>query len=240
MKSIKILPLNVHNSWGEFLNQDRLSQLEKIAHSIGDHFTPVEDKVLRFMTNDLKRLKIVILGQDPYPQEGRATGRAFEVGDLASWGDSFRQVSLKNIVRLIHKTSNNIERYDQIKSFSEIKALILKDEFKILRPNELFKSWEKQGVLLLNSYFTCEVGRPESHREIWADFSNDLMQYLVKQNPHLTWFLWGKEANSFRRLIINGKIYSSRHPMMCSEEFEDDFLKSPCFHDTRSDIQWLG
>lgn len=240
MNSIKILPSNIHNSWDEFLDGDRLTQLEKIEHSIGNNYTPAHDKILKFLTNDLKALKIIILGQDPYPEEGRATGRAFEVGDLESWSSSFKQISLKNIVRLIHKTYNNIEDYNAIQPFSAIKAMIPKGEFRILPPNELFRSWEKQGVLLLNSYLTCEIGRPASHREIWADFSKGLIEYIVKKNSGLIWFLWGKEANNFRSLITNGRIYSSRHPMMCSCAFDDDFLKSSCFNETRNEIHWLG
>lgn len=240
MGEIKILPAEINSSWTDFLDSKILNMLSDIDKKIGGNYTPDTDKVLRFMHNDLNDMKVVILGQDPYPEKGRATGRAFEVGDLVSWQDKFKQVSLKNIVRLIYKTYKNIENYDEIKSFSEIKKEIITGQFNILPPNKIFESWEKQGVLLLNSYLTCEIGNPGSHREIWNEFSNNLIKYIAKKNSNLIWFLWGKDANAFRMFIVKGRIYSSRHPMMCSKEFEDDFLKSDCFKDTKDIINWTG
>jgi len=72
------------------------------------------------------------ISHDPYPEKGIATGRAFEVGGLKSWEQPFRQVSLKNIIRLIHKSYNNITRYEDIPSFTEIKKEIKAGRFPIL------------------------------------------------------------------------------------------------------------
>lgn len=238
MRNISILPPKIHSSWENFLDEYMLRELAGIENKIGNCFTPSEDKILRFMVNNLKELKIVILGQDPYPEKGIATGRAFEVGGLNSWNTKFKQVSLKNIIRLLYKTYNNIEDYDQIKSFSEIKNEITRGQFRILPLNELFESWERQGVLLLNSYLTCETGKPGSHRDIWAGFAGRLIGYMVEQRQDLIWFLWGKNAGSFAERIIKGSIYSCRHPMMCSPEYEDDFLKSDCFKRTADIINW--
>jgi len=240
LNKINILPAEINSSWNDFLDNEILNMLYNIEKRIGSNYTPDTDKVMRFMRNDLSDMKVVILGQDPYPEKGRATGRAFEVGDLASWQDKFKQVSLKNIVRLIYKTYKNIDNYDEIKSYSEIKKEINAGLFNILPPNKIFESWEKQGVLLLNAYLTCEIGNPGSHRVIWAEFADSLIRYIVKKNNSLIWFLWGKDANVFRKYIIKGQIYSCRHPMMCSVEFEDDFLKSNCFKDTKDIINWIG
>ena len=240
MRYSKLLPLDVHNSWKGFLDDTILNELLLIEEKIRDNHTPPAENVLRFMVNDLDALKVIILGQDPYPEKGRATGRAFEVGDMTLWNASFKQVSLKNIVRLLHKTYNNIENYDDIKSFNQIKEEIEKGQFNILPPHELFKSWERQGVLLLNSYLTCEVGKPGSHREIWPEFAGRLIEYISGRKPGLKWFLWGKNANSYSEHIIKGKIYSSRHPMMCSGAYEDDFLKAICFKETADTVNWLG
>src|SRR6056297_1193057 len=138
---MKLMPENHHSSWKNFLNKNKKLILE-IEDKIGDNINPEPGNVLRFLNQDLSKIKIIILGQDPYPEKGRATGRAFEVGDLNSWNEKFRQVSLKNIVRSIHKTYNGYTEYQDIKKFSQIQKEIKKRRFKILSPNKLFKCWE--------------------------------------------------------------------------------------------------
>ena len=240
LKGMHILPRCIDDAWLAFLDEDRLHALGEIEQKIGNHYTPRTENVMRFLSSPLNSLKIVILGQDPYPAEGRATGRAFEVGDLASWQDKFKQVSLKNIVRLLHKTYNGIKVYEDIKKFSEIQKEIKEEKFKILPPDKIFKYWQQQGVLLLNAYLTCEIGNPGSHREIWRDFTIQVIQYMVNKNPTLKWFLWGSDAISYSQYIPEHNIYKNRHPMMCSNRFPDDFLKSNCFQDTRDIVNWLG
>lgn len=230
----------VHPSWKDFLNEERVKQIENIEKLIGENINPEKENVLRFLNLDLQGIKVVILGQDPYPEKGRATGRAFEVGDLTDWNDKFRQVSLKNIVRLIYKNYNNIDEYLDIKKFSEIQKEIKTGKFNILQPNVLFKSWEEQGVLLLNTYFTVECGKPGSHIKIWSNFSQELLKYISQNNKNISWFLWGKQAEEKSVFITSGKKYISRHPMMCSKKYDDDFLKANCFKDNMNVINWLG
>lgn len=237
---MSLLPDNIHKSWNKFLTNDSIEELNNIEQKIGKNINPEHKNVLRFLQCDLRNIRAVILGQDPYPEKGRATGRAFEVGDLHSWNDKFRQVSLKNIIRLIHKTYNGINEYKEIKKFSVIQEEIKSGEFKILPPNEIFSSWERQGVLLLNTYLSVESGITGSHIEIWEPFSIKLLEFISNENKNINWFLWGKQAENKKKYIINGIFYISRHPMMCSEKFEDDFLKNNCFEDTMDIINWLG
>lgn len=234
-----LLPERIHDSWNDFLTIEILDRLDKIESQIGDNFNPERKFVLRFLNSNVYEIQVVILGQDPYPSP-IATGRAFEVKDLASWMQPFKQVSLKNIVRLLYKTYQGIENYSDIPSFDEIKEKIRQGEFHILPPNQLFESWDKQGVLLLNTYLTCEKWISNSHREIWGDFAVEIIQYIVKKNPNANWFLWGKEANQYSYLLPQNKIYKSRHPMMCNEAYFNDFLKSDCFKKTKDRINWLG
>lgn len=237
---MSLLPINIHNSWNDFLTNEIVEELNNIEQKIGKNINPEHSNVLRFLQCDLNNIKVVILGQDPYPEKGRATGRSFEVGDLHSWNDKFRQVSLKNIVRLIHKGYNNINDYKDIKKFSEIQEEIKASTFKILPPNEIFSSWEEQGVLMLNTYLSVESGITGSHIAIWEPFSIKLLEFISNENKNINWFLWGKQAEDKKKYIKNGKFYISRHPMMCSEKYEDDFLRNKCFKDTMNIINWLG
>lgn len=235
MKNI-IVP-DYDESWSEFFTEN-LKLLETIDSQIdGDDFNPAPENVLRFAKKPLSECKVLIMGQDTYPAKGVATGRAFEVGGLVSWNSFFRQVSLKNIVRNLYGTYTGESKYT---TFSEIQKKISNGEFKILPPDELFASWANQGVLLLNAALTCKVGVPGSHSEYWREFNENLIKYIDSHKPDMIYFLWGAEAKKIQPLIQNGKVYRSRHPMMCSEEYMGDFLKNTHFEKTKGIINWLG
>ncbi|NLW17989.1 MAG: uracil-DNA glycosylase [Firmicutes bacterium] len=235
----KLLPPNSHPSWADYLTNERLAQLEDIENKIGTGYDPAPHLVLRFLTTDLTQMQVVILGQDPYPQPGVARGRAFEVGGLTSWLDNFPQSSLRNIVRLLYRTYKGINDYAAIPKFQQIREEIRRGTWQILPPHKLFAAWEAQGVLLLNTCFTVK-GKPGEHAAIWLDFTRELLQYISEVKPNLHWFLWGKHAQSFMPYISSGIFHCSRHPMLCSPRYEDDFLRSDCFHATRELINWLG
>lgn len=236
-----LLPKNIHSSWESFFTEDILNELKLIETQIGKNYNPVnKEDILKFLKLNLNTVRIIWLGQDVYPANGVATGRAFEVGTLNSWLDKFRQVSLKNIIRLIHKEYNGITDYKDIKKFSEIQREIQNKQFNLKGPKDLFNSLEQQGVMFLNTSFTCEVGKPNSHKLIWQDFSIKVMEYISEKNPNIVWFLWGKEAISNKVHIKNGSFFESRHPMMCSEKYEDDFLKFEGLKETKGTINWLG
>ncbi len=227
-------------SWSGFFTGEILRELERIEEKIGYNHTPCRENILRIFNTNLNKAKICIVGQDVYYQPGVATGRSFEVGGLTDWNTPFRQISLKNIVRLIHKNYNGIEDYRGINKFTEILMEINDGKFRILPPDNLFESLERQGVLFLKTYLTCEINRPNSHRHLWEGFAQKLFTYISEQKPDLIWFMWGNEALSKKRYIKQGTLYESRHPMMCSEKYDDDFLKSNCFKDTMNIVNWLG
>ena len=95
----------LHSSWSPFFTpavEQALLEIERKIAAEGREYTPDPSNVLRFLSLDLFAVKVLILGQDPYPQKGRATGRAFEVGGLTSWMNPFENASLRNIVRSIY------------------------------------------------------------------------------------------------------------------------------------------
>lgn len=232
---------HIHHSWNDFLTPGIISNLKDIESSIlesNQEFTPKSENVLKFLTVSLTDVKVIILGQDPYPQKGVATGRAFEVGTLKSWNDKFSNISLKNIIRAIYFAYRN----DYLK-YSEIKNQI-SSTFPLKMPNELFAEWEKQGVLLLNTSFTCEVGKSNSHEKLWREFTLSLLKFISKTNPEIVWFLWGNNAKLIVSDINLKNKIESMHPMMCYNKPDrtDDFLygKRNAFVETKHIINWLG
>lgn len=236
-----ISDINVDTSWVEFIEDSNIqNELRSIENRIGTDYTPEQHLVLRFTELDIHKLKVVILGQDPYKPAGVANGRAFQPSNLHYWTDKFRQVSLKNIVRNIYRSKLDIKEYALIPAYN----VIIQRGFSIKQPPEWFDSLENQGVLFLNTSLTCKIGVSNSHKGVWEKFSVACIDYLASHNNDLYWFLWGKEAQNYKNIIEKytdkSKIYESRHPMMCSESYSDDFLRNNCFKDTMDIINWLG
>ncbi len=238
-ESLFLKELDVHPDWFPFLSDEII----KIATNAGAEvtrsvYTPAPEKVLRFLALPLVASKVVILGQDPYPQPGIATGRAFEVGTLQSWSQPFQNVSLKNILRAVYKAYTG-----EIIVYKQLKDKIYTD-FPILPPDQLFKHWESQGVLLLNTSFTCQPGKPGSHKNLWESFTRNLLNYIAEKAPHITWFIWGNHAAGAIKDIPLQNVIATMHPMMCYHlpHRSNDFLygKINCFEPFIPEIDWTG
>lgn len=237
--SLFLKSITIHSDWKSFLSKEIVDLIFQIeAEIVKNNFTPSPEKTLRFLELPLLSVKVIILGQDPYPQTGVATGRAFEVGKLKSWNAPYRNISLKNILRALYKAySGKIINYNSLKAKFD-------NEFPVLPPNKLFKHWENQGVLLLNTSFTCQPGIPGSHKRLWETFSNRLLHFIHLQNNSVIWFLWGNHAlEATKNIDIKHKIVS-QHPMMCYEKEgrDTDFLfgQINCFEQLINEIDWTG
>lgn len=243
-KFINNLHLPVHASWKAFLTEEIIQLVVDIESTLDQReelITPLENRVFHFFTQDLGAIKVLIIGQDPYPQEGVATGRAFEVGTLKSWQDTFRNVSLKNIIRaLYYAETGEYLTYNLIKKQLGAAGLF-NAPFKLLPPDQLFKHWEQEGVLLLNTSFTCQIGRPGSHAKLWSVFTRKLLTFINAANSEINWFLWGNHARGITDHLVLKNSFASNHPMICKSG-ENDFLfgcVNP-FKATAKMIDWTG
>ena len=133
------------------------------------------------------KVKVVIVGQDPYHGEGEAHGISFSVQD---------DVKLPPILQNIYKE--------------------LKDDLGIDRGiNGNLTDWSKEGVLLLNSVLTVEKDKPASHRKIgWELFTDYIIKVINEKNDPVVFILWGNFAKEKSKYITNKKhlIISSTHP----------------------------
>lgn len=149
---------------------------------------PEYDDIFRaFNLIPLEKLKVVIIGQDPYHGFKQANGLAFSV---------YRGVktppSLKNIYKELH---------DDIGC-------------KIVSHGDL-TSWAEQGVLLINSILSVESGKPFSHKDKgWEQFTNKVIQKISSEFEHLVFILWGAPAQKNEHLIDNKRhcILKAPHP----------------------------
>ena len=184
----------ISKSWDKILDQEYkkiyFKNLEKSINKAYEEKTiyPPKNEIFKALElTPYEEVKIVILGQDPYHQEGQAEGLSFSVKDGIR-----KPPSLKNIFKEL-KTDINIE-------IPSTGSLI---------------NWGKQGVLLLNTILTVEKNHPLSHKDIgWQTFTNEIIKQLNEKQDPIVFILWGKEAQKSKEIITNDKhlIIESSHP----------------------------
>ena len=224
----------IHFSYHEFFDDETLNFIENILNIIGEDYTPIKENIFKVFRYDLNQAKVLLLGMDPYPQKGVATGLSFEV-ELESWGDPKVNTSLKNMLKLIYKSY-----YGEILSIEELREKISKREFRILSPDKLFKEWASEGVIFLNTALTTKIGNAGAHINLWKPFTEKLLGFIGKKNPNLTYLLWGGKAQKFEKFIVSGKIVKHNHPAICGKLHNpQDFLNGVSFIETKNDIDWI-
>lgn len=133
--------------------------------------------------------KIVFLGQDPYPQKNVATGLLF---------------------------ANREETVNLSPSLEVIKEAAI--DYTVPHGTIVFditmEDWARQGILLLNSALTCEIGKPGSHAMLWRPFISDLLQNLSNKETGLVYVLFGAQAQTFEPYINSSlnDIINAKHP----------------------------
>jgi len=145
-----------------------------------------------FEACDWSNLKVIIIGQDPYPHARDAHGIAF------SSPSDITPYSLQNIFDEIYKDFFNGDT----------------GGVKVFKHNNLTQ-WGKQGVLLINSIMTTEENEPAAHKSKgWEIFIENLIKMINDKHPgKLVWMLWGASAKKFKPLIQDKHlILESEHP----------------------------
>ncbi|MBN1968770.1 MAG: uracil-DNA glycosylase [Candidatus Delongbacteria bacterium] len=221
---------DIHKDYSLIFDEKTLKRIDEFLDD--NEITPSKCNVFRSLIMPLNDIRIVILGQDPYPQIGAATGLAFEVGNLQSWNQSIPQRSLQNIIRLVYKAY-----FDEWITFSEFRKRNIDNIIK--PPNELFKSWFSQGVMLINSALTTIPGNPSSHMNFWLPIIQRLINYISLNKKDIKYFLWGSFARNFEQIIHFGEIFKCNHPSRINSKNPDDFMYCKCFEETKDLINWL-
>ena len=229
---------NIHEDYYDFFTVEKVTAINSFIKCMEIRkieYIPKNEYVFKALRSSISSRKVCILSNEPYSQGEIATGLAFEVKNT-SWVNHEINISLKNILKLLYKTYTG-----KMEDIEKIRKEICHNEFNILPPNELFKSWEKQGVLLLNSSLTAIEEKTGEHNKFWHPFTRDLMEYISTKNENIVYLLWGKDAEQFEKNILNGEIIKSNHPAKGGHsEGEKDFLKGDFFEKTKDMINWLG
>lgn len=152
----------------------------------GRSYLPAGDKVLRAFARPLSAVKVLIVGQDPYPTPGHPIGLSFAV-------DAH--------VRPLPRSLSNI--YQELEADLGIPRAAHGD----------LSAWSDQGVMLLNRVLTVAPGAPASHRGWgWEKVTEHAIRTLVARDQPLVAVLWGRDAANLRPLLGATPIVESAHP----------------------------
>lgn len=186
---VKIAP-----SWGEKLQSEfdapyfsQLTQFVRKEYATGPCYPPGNQIFNAFNLCPFDKVKVVILGQDPYHEEGQAEGLCFSVADGVQWPPS-----LQNI-------------------FKEIEG----DLHRPAPATGSLRRWAEQGVLLLNSTLTVRAHQAASHAgQGWETFTDAVVRLLSDERENLVFLLWGSYAQH-KGAIVDRQchlVLTSAHP----------------------------
>lgn len=189
------MDVRIEKSWKEALagefEKPYFSTLVGTLHAekdAGRKIYPPGSLIFRaFDLTPVDKVKVVILGQDPYHNPGQAMGLSFSVPDGVP-----APPSLVNIFR-------EIENDLGIKMSG--------------RPN--LENWARQGVLLLNAILTVRAGEAASHSRLgWQEFTDAVISYISSHCKNVTFMLWGNFARSKSSLIDHSRhlVLEAAHP----------------------------
>ena len=158
----------------------------------GRAYLPAGDQVLRAFKQPLHEVKVLIVGQDPYPTPGHPVGLSFSVAPT---------------VRPLPRSLVNIFR-----EYSD-------DLGHPTPANGDLTPWTERGVLLLNRVLTVQPGKPGSHRgKGWESVTEQAIKALAAREGPLVAILWGRDARSLAPLLSGVPLVESAHPSPMSAD----------------------
>ena len=180
----KVLPEN----WFQSPTAQRLAQFVAQEDQTQTIYPPVADRFNSLIHTPFDRVKVVIVGQDPYHGPGQAHGLSFSVPPGQPLPPSLRNIfkELENDLHVTPPTGGTLD------------------------------FWAKQGVLLLNTSLTVRAGEAGSHQgQGWEQFTDLLLMAVAQHHAHVAFILWGSHAQKKLPLLQEGNKHlfvMSAHP----------------------------
>jgi uracil-DNA glycosylase len=182
---------HVAPDWAEALApvDDRIAAMGRFLRdelAAGRAYLPAGEQVLRAFQRPLAQVKVLVVGQDPYPTPGHPIGLSFAVDGH---------------VRPIPRSLANI--------YAELRA-----DLGVEPPaHGDLTAWADQGVMLLNRVLTVQSGVPGSHRgRGWEEVTELAIRALAERGGPLVAILWGRDAQSLRPLLGDVPVIATAHP----------------------------
>ncbi len=178
----------------------------------GRPYLPAGENVLRAFRAPFSDVRVLIVGQDPYPTPGHPIGLSFAV---------------ERHVRPIPRSLQNIYRE-------------LRDDLGVVPPQHGdLSAWSNSGVMLLNRVLTVRPGAPASHRGAgWEPITEHAIRALVSRGTPFVSILWGRDASTLKPLLDGNPVIESPHPSPLSAS--RGFFGSRPFSRSNALLEQLG
>lgn len=179
--------------WLKVIDKDEMDKVLALLDGLYGKYPiwPLKENVFKaFRLCPYEDLKVVMIGQDPYPQPGVATGILF--GNNPNTSEENLSPSLKVIKEAVLNPTipHGVVRFDNS-----------------------MESWAKQGILMINSALTVEANRIGSHTMYWRQFISKMLTNLSMYSPGLIYVLYGAQAKTFRPYINSSNmVFEVPHP----------------------------
>lgn len=212
--------IRIDESWKKVLQEEfekpyfkELAEFVKSQYSAGKVYPPPKSIFRALDLCQFEKVKVVILGQDPYHGPNQANGLCFAVNDGVPFPPSLLNIfkEMQNDLGIPIPKDGNLE------------------------------NWAKQGILLLNSTLTVLPGRAGSHQKKgWEEFTDAIINALSCKREKLVFILWGRYAQEKGKVIDanNHHIIASAHPSPLSAYA--GFFGSKPFSKTNQYLQKVG
>ena len=183
--------------WAEALRPveatvSRMGEFLRGEIAAGRPYLPAGENVLRAFQRPMKDVRVLVVGQDPYPTPGHPVGLSFSVAPD---------------VRPVPRSLANIYRE-------------LMDDMGVPKPsNGDLSPWADRGVLMLNRVLTVQPGKPGSHRgKGWESVTEQAIHALVERGGPLVAILWGRDAQTLKPMLGTVPFVESVHPSPMSAD----------------------
>lgn len=192
-------PLNeiVEPGWAEALAPvaDQIATMGDFLRSevaAGREYLPAGEHVLRAFQQPFEDVRVLLVGQDPYPTPGHAVGLSFSVAP--------------DVDPVPRSLTNIFREYS--------------DDLGLPQPsNGDLTPWAERGVLLLNRVLTVQPGKSASHRgKGWETITDQAIKALAQRSQPMVAILWGRDARSLRQLMPGVECVESPHPSPMSAD----------------------
>ena len=169
--------------------ESQIGNIEKELDSLtaqGTEITPTKTKIFAALPESPDLVRVIVVGQDPYPTLGHATGLAFSVPA----NTKPLPPTLRNILGELHEDLS-----DSTTASGDL------------------SSWQNQGVLLLNRVLTTKVGTSLAHQDLgWQEITLEIVRAVRTANPEVVGVLWGKHAQTLAGEFDPSRTVLSAHP----------------------------
>jgi uracil-DNA glycosylase len=169
--------MNSYNeSWKPLFQQYEFEDIDAIYSS--NDIYPAKSDLFRVFEMDVREIKVVLLGQDPYHGAGQAHGLSFSVPHGIKIPPSLRNI------------------------YKELQNEFPERNYKFDSGN-LEKWFYREKIFLLNASLTVVEGKPGSHMKQWETFTNSVIEFISAQNPSCVFLLLGNFAKAKEKYILN-------------------------------------